>query len=146
MRNRDALGYLALALAAIAAAGLFWYHNYVPYSFRLATPPAESEVARAVEALSTSMQRDRTTVRLSLVNLQGFGEVAQALQSGRADLALARTDQPLPNSALAVAQFHEFVTVLRLIPARKSPNFLTSTASGWANSPARRAARAHWPP
>lgn len=122
-RRRDTLGYFALALAALTAAGVFWYVNFVPHSFRLAVPPAESEIGRAVEGLSGGMQRDRTTVRVSVVNLQSFGEVAAALDNGRANLILARTDQPLPNSALAVAQFHEFVTVLLTDPDAKIAKF-----------------------
>lgn len=105
-RQRDTLGYFALALATLTAAGIFWYVNFVPHSFRLAVPPAESEIGRAVEGLSSGMQRDRTTVRVSIVNFPSFGDVAAALESRRANLILARTDQPLPNSALAVAQFH----------------------------------------
>jgi TRAP-type uncharacterized transport system substrate-binding protein len=123
MNKRDMLGYVALVLSILTVIGLFWYNMFVPYSFRLATPPAEAEITRAVEALASAMTREKAHARLNIVHFESLGETLQALQSKRADLSLARTDQPLPSASLAVAQIHEFVVVLLADPDSKITRF-----------------------
>ncbi len=123
MNKRDFLGYVALSLSILTAAGLFFYNTYVPYSFRLATPPAEAEITRALEALANAMTREKAHARLNIVHYDTLAETIQALQSRRAELSLARTDQPLPSASLAVAQIHEFVVVLLTNPDAKIARF-----------------------
>lgn len=123
MTKRDWLGYFALTLAALTCAAAVFYWTFVPYTFRVAAPPADSEVSRFLDALSASLARDRAHVRLNIIHSEATIPTRSAFNRDGADLVVARTDQPLPATSLAVAQINEFVVVLMSRPSAKIERF-----------------------
>lgn len=112
MRSRDLLGYLALGLAALTAAGLLWYIYFVPYTLRIAVGPSNTEPTELLAAMSAAMERDKASVRLVLIPYANLADTSTALDERRADLAVVRTDLSLPTSGLAVAIVHQYVTLI----------------------------------
>jgi TRAP-type uncharacterized transport system substrate-binding protein len=107
--KRDILGYLSLLLAAIAAAVFAWYMYFVPHTLRIGVSPAGSEPAQFLSALANSLKQQAAPVRLVVVPFATGEEVTKALDLKRLDLAVVRTDDNLPTSALGVAILHQFV-------------------------------------
>ena len=111
-RKRDFLGYLALACMGLAGAIAIYYFGFAPHTFRLAVPPGDSEPAQLFNAMSAALKRDRASIRLTVVSYESNDAIVRALEGGQVDLAIARTDRPLPRSSLGVATVHEFVTLI----------------------------------
>lgn len=109
MTKRDMLGYLSLVLAAIACIAFIWYIYFVPHTLRIGVAPPGSEPAQFLSAFATSLKREGAPVRLVVVPFATGEEVVAAFDAKRLNLAVVRTDESLPTSALGVAILHQFV-------------------------------------
>lgn len=116
MTRRDILGYFAIALAFVAGVGLFWYVNFVPYTLRIAVAPSQSEPAHFFVALKSLLERERAGVRLIVVPLETPEEASKAIEANRVDLAVVRSDQPLPRGTQGVAISHPLVALAMVRP------------------------------
>jgi TRAP transporter TAXI family solute receptor len=94
---------LATALGLIGLSVLAWYLVSQPTTLRVAVGPVANENVRVVSAAIQTMQREREPFRLRLMLTEGTAETAAALDEGRADLAIVRTDIGYPRSGATVA-------------------------------------------
>jgi TRAP-type uncharacterized transport system substrate-binding protein len=65
-----------------------------------------------LSALASALKREDAGVRISVVPFGSGAEVARAFDQRRIDLAVVRTDQPLPTSALGVAILQHHAAIL----------------------------------
>jgi ABC-type amino acid transport substrate-binding protein len=123
MRNRDILGYLALVLAALTAAGVLWYIYFVPYTLRVAVGPSNTEPTELLAAMSEAIERDNASVRLVLIPYANLADTSAALDARQADLAVVRTDLSLPTSGLGVAIVHQYMALILSRPQARIKHF-----------------------
>lgn len=116
MSKRDFLGYLALSFLAVAFAAGIYYVGFAPQVFRIAVPNINSEPAQLFSAMASALKRDRSRVRLVIVPYETNEAIVSALEAGQVDLAIARTDRPLPRGSLGVAEVQEMITLVLARP------------------------------
>jgi TRAP transporter TAXI family solute receptor len=104
--------FLAAVLAAIGLSVLIYYVTTWPTTLRVAVGPVANENVRTVTAALQTLAREREPFRLRLVLTEGAVQASEALDKGRADLALVRTDISYPRSGAAVAVMHNDYVVL----------------------------------
>jgi TRAP transporter TAXI family solute receptor len=100
------LAAIATLLGLIGLSVLVYYIATQPTTLRLAVGPVANENVRTVTAAIQTLQREREPFRLRLVLTEGAVQSAQAVDEGKADLALVRTDISYPRSGAAVAVMH----------------------------------------
>lgn len=104
---RRSLTILLAALVAVAAAGVGVYHwASLPTTLRIAVGPVGSEDTRLVVAAAQYLARERAGTRLKIVLTEGLSASAAALDEGRADLAVARSDVAMPLRGQTAAILH----------------------------------------
>jgi TRAP transporter TAXI family solute receptor len=110
--------FLALAISfAVLAAGLVFYQwSSLPTTLKIAVGPVGSENTRLVVALSQYLARERAQIRLRLVLTEGAAASAQALEDGKADVAVVRTDVAVPVKGQTVAIMHRDAALLITTP------------------------------
>jgi TRAP transporter TAXI family solute receptor len=124
-RTRRRSPFLALSaglmlLAAVAGAVFIILR---PTTLRIAVGPAGSNDQHLIQALAQRFTRDGDAVRLSVIATAGAAESIAALAGGKADLAVARTDENMPDGTESVAILRKNVVVLWAPagPPRKAP-------------------------
>jgi len=123
MSKRDVVGYLSLALAAVAASGLYWYMFLAPQVLRISVSPPIGGIASFLTALGQTLDRERASVRVQVIPIEQTDGAASALEAGRADLAIVRADMRLPASSLAIAALQDFVMLTLARPDAGITNF-----------------------
>jgi TRAP transporter TAXI family solute receptor len=110
-----------LFFAAIVGAAFFLLR---PTILRIAVGPSGSDDQQLIQALAQSFARDQSWVRLSVVTTPGALESIAALGAGKADLAVARADEDMPDGTRSVAILRKNVVVLWASTgsARKGPH------------------------
>ena len=111
MRRSTSL-MLAAALLAFAAGLVAWRLATAPTVLRVAVGPASGEDARLIGAAAAYLAREHEGLRLKVVSVEGEAQAAQAVDDGRADLAVVRTDVGMPAKAQSVAIMHRDAAVL----------------------------------
>ncbi|MGL5113721.1 MAG: TAXI family TRAP transporter solute-binding subunit [Beijerinckiaceae bacterium] len=104
--RQSTLVFLAGLLALIGLGALAYYVVTLPTVLRIAVGPVSSENVRVVAAAIQTLQREREPFRLKLVLTEGNQQSAAAVDEGRADLAVVRTDVAYPRSGASVAVMH----------------------------------------
>ena len=117
-RRRKSSPFLILAtmlalFAAIAGAAFLILR---PATLRIAVGPVGSEDHSIIQAISQNFSRDGLGVRLALVPTAGPVDSIAALGSERADLAVARADEEMPEGATSVAVLRKNFVVLWAAP------------------------------
>lgn len=107
-----------LFFAAIIGAAFFLLR---PTTLRIAVGPSGSDDQQLIQALARSFTRDQNWVRLSVLTTPGALESIAALGAGKADLAVARADEDMPDGATSVAIVRKNVVVLWASSTRKGP-------------------------
>jgi TRAP transporter TAXI family solute receptor len=110
---------IAAGLLLFAAAVGGTYIALRPATLRIAVGPAGSNDLQLIQALAQNFAQDGASVRLTVVTTAGGIESIAALGSGKADLAVARTDEDMPAGTESVAILRKNVVVL-WAPGRKS--------------------------
>jgi TRAP transporter TAXI family solute receptor len=100
------LAAVAALLALIALSVLGYFVATQPTTLRIAVGPVANENVRIVTAAIQTLQREREPFRLRLVLTENTAQSSAALESGKADLALVRTDISYPRSGATVAIMH----------------------------------------
>jgi TRAP transporter TAXI family solute receptor len=123
-RGRDRRGsspflLIAAGLLLFAAAVGGAYIALRPTTLRIAVGPAGSNDQQLIQALAQNFAQEGASVRLTVVTTAGGIESIAALGSGKADLAVARTDEDMPAGTESVAILRKNVVVL-WAPGRKS--------------------------
>jgi TRAP-type uncharacterized transport system substrate-binding protein len=83
-----------------------------PTTLRIAVGLSGSDDQQLIQAMGQALAREGGAVRLSLVTTAGPVDSIKALASGKADLAVARTDEELPAGTQSVAIMRKNVVVL----------------------------------
>jgi TRAP transporter TAXI family solute receptor len=93
-----------------------------PTTLRIAVGPTGSDDQQLIQAMAQTFARDGGGVRLEFVTTAGPVASIAALADGQADLAVARTDEEMPEGTMSVAIMRKNVVVLwaPLGPARKA--------------------------
>jgi TRAP transporter TAXI family solute receptor len=103
---------LAAALALFAAAAGAAFLILRPTTLRIAVGPVGSEDHSIIQAMSQNFSREGLSVRLALVPTAGPVDSIATLSSDKADVAVARADEQMPEGATSVAVLHKNVVVL----------------------------------
>jgi TRAP transporter TAXI family solute receptor len=115
----------------VLAAGLLLFATIVgaaflimrPTTLRIAVGPAGSDDANLIQALAQNFAREGGAVRLSLIPTDGPVDSIALLRGHKADLAVARDDEEMPDGTDSVAIVRKNVVVLWSAPrvgAKKS--------------------------
>lgn len=104
--------FLAAVLALIGLSVLAYYLINQPTVLRVAVGPVANENVRTITAAIQTLQREREPFRLKLVLTEGTHQTSEALDAGRADLALVRTDISYPRTGATVAMMQTDHVVL----------------------------------
>jgi TRAP transporter TAXI family solute receptor len=110
---------LAGILAIIGTLAAAYYFAMRPETLRIAVGPANSDDVKLVHALSQGFTQSHGHIRLRPVQTDGAAASAQALATGKVDLAVIRGDLIVPDNAQAVATLRKNVAVLWVPPAAK---------------------------
>ena len=102
------------------AAGLLLFASLVgvafvilrPTTLRIAVGPSGSDDQQLIQAMAQAFARDGGGVRLALVTTAGPVDSIAALAAGKADLAVARSDEEMPEGTMSVAIMRKNVVVL----------------------------------
>lgn len=97
---------VAASLATLAMGLLVYQYAEQPTTLRVAVGPLGSEDTRLVTAMAQYLGREKTGMRLKLVMTGGPADSAQALEGGRADLAVVRSDIAVPARSQTLAILH----------------------------------------
>ncbi|MDB5512413.1 MAG: transporter solute receptor, family [Enterovirga sp.] len=117
MRRNTMLGLAALLLT-LGLGLVVWRAASAPTVLRIAVGPVGSEDARLIAAAGQWLMREHASLRFRAVPTDGESESAKALDDGRADLAVVRTDAGMPEKAQSVAIMHRDAVVLAVPPVR----------------------------
>lgn len=101
MRHR--LKLIAAVLVAVAIAAFILHAFLAPRVLRVAVGPTGNPELRVIVAFLQALQRERASVRLKLVLTDGITASGKALENGKADLAVVRSDMGLPPQSATVA-------------------------------------------
>jgi TRAP transporter TAXI family solute receptor len=113
-RNRKSSFFLLLATGLLIFAAMVGAAVVIlrPTTLRIAVGPAGSDDVQLVQGFAQSFARNRDPVRLSIVTTAGPVDSIAALSSGRADLAVARADEEMPDGVGSVAIMRKNLVVL----------------------------------
>ncbi|MBV9559824.1 MAG: TAXI family TRAP transporter solute-binding subunit [Bradyrhizobium sp.] len=103
---------LAAGLLFFAAAVGASYYLLRPTTLRIAVGPSGSDDQQVIQALAQTFAHDQSWVKLSVVPTAGAMESIAALGGGKADLAVARSDEDVPDSVGSIAILRKNVVVL----------------------------------
>ena len=123
MAKRDIFGYLAVLLALVTCAGLIWYAFYAPHYLKIAVAPPDTGLTRYLLALSSTLEKEKSTVRLQVIQLATEADVKANIAAKKSDLAVVRSDSALPAASLAVASFQDLIVLTIARPAAGIASF-----------------------
>jgi TRAP transporter TAXI family solute receptor len=103
---------LATGLLVFAAAVGAAFVILRPTTLRIAVGPPGSDDVQLAQGLAQSFARDGGSVRLSVIATAGPIDSIAALSAGKADLAVARADEEMPEGVGSVAIMRKNVVVL----------------------------------
>ena len=106
---------MTVGLAALALAALAMSIYSLPTKLTVAVGPDDRDHSQLLATFARKLQADRAPVRLSLVRSGGFADAAKAMEAGKVDLAVVRSDG-MPKNGQTVAVLHES-PVLFITPA-----------------------------
>src|SRR6201995_4186420 len=115
----------------VLAAGLLFFAAAVgvafillrPTTLRIAVGPAGSDDLQLIQAMAQNFATEGGSVRLTVTTTAGPVDSIAALAAGKADLAVGRTDEDMPEGTSSVAIMRKNVVVLWAPtgPPRKAP-------------------------
>src|SRR5258708_10845794 len=98
-RKNYSLLILAAGILLFGAAAGALYYVLQPITVRIAVGPPGSDDQKLVQLMAQTFARDRSPLRLSLINTPGTTESIALFTSDKTDLAVARGDLNLPANA-----------------------------------------------
>ncbi len=103
MRSRLLLRWTAACLGASAAAALLWFALNQPRTLKIAVGPDGSQQMVFLRSLARALVESREPFRLEIAPQPDSLSAARALDDGRADLAVVRSDDPTSAQARSIA-------------------------------------------
>lgn len=104
-----AVGLVAVALTAVGMA-TFWYERPTRLSVAIARSDAEDHAL--ITTAAKLLKFGKNAVRLRIVAVDGPAAASAAVDAGKADLAVIRTDVALPDDAQTVVILHRDAALL----------------------------------
>ena len=142
MMRHTRLIVTAATLLCAGVAAITFYVLSQPVTLSIAVGPPNSEDARVVQAVTQHLARDRSSVRLRPIIMDGgTREAMAAIDSGRADLAIVRRDISMPKDGLAVAIWRKNVAVIMVPEPTAEPATPRTRAARRAAASAPKAAK-----
>jgi TRAP transporter TAXI family solute receptor len=111
-KRGSALLVLAGGLLLFAAVVGTAFYFLRPTTLRIAVGPSGSSDLQLVQGLAQNFAQEGSPVRLSVVTTAGALDSIKVLAAGNADLAVARTDEEMPDGTESVAILRKNVVVL----------------------------------
>jgi len=108
---------VAIMLGLIGLSALAFYSFAAPTVLRIAVGPVGSEDTKIMVTLLQTFAREKHPIRLRLVPTDSPLASAEALRTGKSDLAIVRSDGNVPPNATTVAILHRDMVVL-MTPAQ----------------------------
>ncbi len=103
----------ATIMAAVGVYSLAYYAFNQPTRLTIAVGPSGSEDARIVEAIAQRLQNRRENIQLKIIYKEGSAASSEALDTGKADLAVIRSDlSKQPNAGLVATLHRDPVIIL----------------------------------
>src|SRR6201995_3223267 len=98
-----------LIFAVMVGTAFYWLR---PTTLRIAVGPSGSSDLQLIQGMAQNFAQEGNAVRLSVVQTGGTVDSIKVLASGEADLAVARTDEDMPDGTDSVAILRKNVVVL----------------------------------
>jgi TRAP transporter TAXI family solute receptor len=111
-KRGPALLVLAASLLMFAAVVGTAFYFWRPTTLRIAVGPSGGSDLQLIQGLAQNFAREGNTVRLSVVQTAGPVDSIKVLAAGDADLAVARTDEEMPDGTESVAILRKNVVLL----------------------------------
>jgi TRAP transporter TAXI family solute receptor len=100
------LAVIAIVLGIVGLSALGYFIATLPTTLRVAVGPVSNENVRIISAAVQTLQREREPFRLKLIITEGSAQSSAALDAGKVDLAVVRTDSAFPRNGATVAIMH----------------------------------------
>ena len=104
--------FLTVAFALIAVVALTLRFAGGPRVLKVAVGPADGDNAKLIEAIARHLVRDGGRIRFVVLPVDDLAQSAKALEQGRADLAVIRSDIAIPQNGASVIILHNDIAVL----------------------------------
>ena len=104
--------FLMVAFALIAVVALTLRFAEGPQALKVAVGPADGDNAKLIAAIARHLERDGARIRFVVVPVDDLAQSAKALEQGRADLAVIRSDVAIPPNGATVVILHNDIAVL----------------------------------
>ena len=98
--------FLTVAIALIAVVALTLRFAGGPQVLKVAVGPADGDNAKLIEAIARHLERDGGRIRFVVLPVDDLAQSAKALEQGRADLAVIRSDIAIPQNGATVIILH----------------------------------------
>jgi len=112
MTQRVVLRWTAIVFAFAALSLGVWYLATAPKTLRVAAGPQGSQQVRFLQSMARALAENREHFRLEIVPAESSASAAAALDAGKVDLALLRSDDPTSvdgRSIVVLQKRHVFV-------------------------------------
>jgi TRAP transporter TAXI family solute receptor len=138
--NRKTSPFLVLAAGLLIFAAAIGGYLLItrPTTLRIAVGPSGSDDLNLVQALAQTFSREGGPVRLSLIPTAGPVDSIALLRAHKADLAVARGDEDMPDGTNSVAILRKNVVVLWAPPRKGSKKEARSKIKGLDDLPGHR--------
>ncbi len=112
MKGQLALRRIALVMAAMCVVLAGWYLWLRPTTLRIAVGPEKSSQREYIENIARLMKETKQPFRLKIVTVAGTTEASDALDNGKADIAVVRSDDLTSKDARSIVIIHKRAVVL----------------------------------
>ena len=112
MTQRVVLRWTATVFALAALSLAAWYLATAPKTLRIAAGPQGSQQLRYLQSMARALSENREPFRLEITPAESSASAAAALDAGKVDLALLRSDDPTSvdgRSIVVLQKRHVFV-------------------------------------
>ena len=104
--------FLTIAFALIAVVALTLRFAGGPQVLKVAVGPADGDNAKLIGAIARHLERDGGRIRFVVLPVDDLAQSTKALEQGRADLAVIRSDIAIPQNGATVVILHNDIAVL----------------------------------
>jgi DNA-binding transcriptional LysR family regulator len=104
--------FLTVAFALIAVVALTLRFAGGPQVLKVAVGPADGDNAKLIGAIARHLERDGGRIRFVVLPVDDLAQSTKALEQGRADLAVIRSDIAIPQNGATVVILHNDIAVL----------------------------------
>lgn len=104
--------FLTIAFALITIIAVTLRFSERTQVLKVAVGPANSDNAKLIEAIARHLERDGGRIRFVILPVDDLAQSAKALEQGRADLAVIRSDIAIPQNGATVVILHNDIAAL----------------------------------